>query len=319
MVRLNHSPLFGYIREYLLNSHKSETIFLFVPYVKTKVLEKLLDGIKNRAVLVTTWKPRDIQFGSSEISLYPFCRERGIALYVSRSMHLKVYSVGLSSAILATGNVSQMGLLPGGNYEAGAMIEPLTNEDRLFFEKIRREARLVDDKMHEELKEWSEKNKADLPEETSLDDIVSEPKRDYFLISALPMTKSVEDLVSGYRRICSGKSPSDNPETAACVFHDLANYGIEPGMSESKFRQELSFRFFAHPFIQKINELIAPEAYFGSIKEWIQNNCTDVPVPSRRKLTGNVQVLLEWFVRLGNKKYVVDVPGSHSQRIRKTT
>ncbi len=317
MVRLYRSPLFGHIREYLQKSHENETIFLFVPYVRTKVLEKLLDGVKNRAVLVTTWKPRDIQFGSSEISLYPFCRERGIALYVSRNMHLKVYSVGLSSAILATGNVSQSGLLLGGNYEAGTLIEPLTNEDRLFFEKIRREARLVDDKMHEELKEWSEKNKADLPEEASLDDIVSEPKSDYFLISALPMTKSVEDLASGYRRICYGKSPSDDPETTACIFHDLANYDIETGMSKEAFVTELGKRFFAHPFINRIDEFISPEAYFGRIKEWIQDNCTDVPVPSRRELTGNVQVLLEWFVVLGDGKYAIDIPGARSQRIRK--
>ena len=315
---MHHSPLYEHIRKYLQKSHENETIFLFVPYVKTKVLEKLLDGIKNRAVLVTTWKPRDIQFGSSELSLYSFCQERDIALYVSENMHLKVYSVGLSSAILATGNVSQRGLLPEGNYEAGIMIESLTNEDRLFFEKIRREARLVDDKMYEELKEWIEKNKAHLPEETSLNDIISKPTRDYFLISALPMTKNIEDLASGYRRICSGKSPFDDPETAACVFHDLANYEIELGMSESEFRHELSSKFFVHPFIQRIDSFISPEAYFGSIKEWVQNNCTDVPVPSRRALTGNVQVLLEWFVALGSGQYVVDVPGARSQRIRKT-
>lgn len=318
MARLYRSPLFEHIREYLKKGHENDTIFLFVPYVKTRVLEKLLDGIKNRTVLVTTWRPRDIQFGSSELSLYPFCQERGIALYVSENMHLKVYSVGLYSVILATGNVSQSGLLPGGNYEAGTMITPLTNKDRLFFEKIRREARLVDGKMYEELKKWSEKNKADLPEEASLDDVISRPKQDDFLISALPMTKSIEDLVSGYRRICADKSPSDDPETAACVFHDLANYGIELGMSEPKFRQELSSRFFAHPFIQRIDSFIEPGAYFGSIKEWVQNNCTDVPVPSRRELTGNVQVLLEWFVALGSGQYVVDVPGARSQRIRKT-
>lgn len=317
MVRLYHSPLFGHIREYLQKGHENETIFLFVPYVRTKVLEKLLDGIRNRVVLVTTWKPRDIQFGSSEISLYPFCQERGIALYVSENMHLKVYSVGLSSVILATGNVSQMGLLPGGNYEVGTMIESLTNEDRLVFEKIRREARLVDDKMYEELMEWSEKNKADLPEEASLDDIISKPKRDYFLISALPMTKSVEDLASGYQRISSGKSPSDDPETTACIFHDLANYDIETGMSKEAFMTELGKRFFAHPFINQIDEFISPEAYFGRIKEWIQDNCTDVPVPSRRELTGNVQVLLEWFVVLGDGKYAIDIPGARSQRIRK--
>ena len=81
--------------------------------------------------------------------------------------------------------------------------------------------------------------------------------------------------------------------------------------------QELSAKFFSHSFIQKIDEFIAPEAYFGRIKEWIQDNCTDVPVPSRRELTGNVQVLLEWFERLGGGKYEIDIPGRHSQRIKK--
>ena len=167
--------------------------------------------------------------------------------------------------------------------------------------------------------EWGEKNKADLPEETSLNDIISDPKRDHFLISALPMTKSVEDLASGYQRISSGKSPSDDPETTACIFHDLANYNIKTGMSKKVFVTELGKQFFTHPFISRIDEFINPEAYFGRIKEWIQDNCTDVPVPSRRELTGNVQVLLEWFVVLGNGKYAIDIPGRHSQRIKKIT
>ena len=86
---------------------------------------------------------------------------------------------------------------------------------------------------------------------------------------------------------------------------------------EDQFLKKLKIQFFAHPFIQKIDEFINPEAYFGSIKEWVQNNCTDVPVPSRRELTGNVQVLYDWFEKLGDGKYVIDVPGSHSQRITK--
>ena len=51
-------------------------------------------------------------------------------------------------------------LLPDGNYEAATVLEHLTVEDRLYFEKIRREARLVGDAMYEELKKWSEENKA---------------------------------------------------------------------------------------------------------------------------------------------------------------
>ena len=232
-------------------------------------------------------------------------------------MHLKVYSANFDSAILATGNVSRRGLLPGGNHEAGTLLGHLANEDRLFFEKIRQEARLVDGVMYEKIKSWIEANEVKLPEQVELEDIMPAPKKDDFLISALPMTRSVDELVAGYAQISLGQVPADDPETAGCIFHDLANYDIETGLPEEEFVRRLITGFFAHPFIQRIDEFIAPEAYFGRIKEWIQCNCTDVPVPSRRELTGNVQVLLEWFVRLGGGRYLVDVPGARSQRIRK--
>ena len=233
-------------------------------------------------------------------------------------MHLKVYSAGLDSAVLATGNVSHSGLMPGGNHEAGTLLEHLTNADRLFFERIRREARIVNDAMYEKLKGWIVANPADSSEQVDLEDVVPAPKKDDFLISALPMTRSVDELVAGYAKISSDEMPSDNPETAGCIFHDLANYDIETGLSEAEFVQRLTSRFFAHPFIQMIDKFIDPEAYFGRIKAWVQNNCVDVPVPSKRELTGNVQVLLNWFEVLGKGKYKVDVPGARSQRIRKT-
>ena len=171
--------------------------------------------------------------------------------------------------------------------------------------------------MYGKLKRWIDANPADSPNPVDLEDVVPVPKKDDFLISALPMTRSVDDLVSGYTRMSSDSTPSDDPEVAACIFHDLANYGIGPGLSEREFRQVLSEKFFAHPFIRKIDEFISPEAYFGQIKEWIQDNCTDVPVPSRRELTGNVQVLYDWFESLGGKRYGVDVPGKRSQRLYK--
>ena len=279
-------------------------------------MAKLLDGITNRTVIITTWNPRDVLFGSSDLELWPFCKEHGITLYVSENMHLKIYSAGLNSAILATGNVSHNGLEPDGNYEAATIIESLSVQDKLFFEKIRKEARLVDDKLYEELKKWSEDNKISLPKWLKLSEIVSSPKKDDFSVAALPMTCRVEDLVLGYQKIASGLEPSDDSETSACIFHDLINYDIAKDLSETEFVQELSAKFFSHPFIRRI-EFIAPEAYFGRIKEWIQDNCTDVPVPSRRELTGNVQVLLEWFEVLGNDRYAIDVPGARSQRIRR--
>ena len=314
---LIHSPLFGPLREYLAGGDTgAETTFLFVPYARADVAAKLLDGIRNRVVVVTTWNPADLASGSSDAGLYPFCRERGYALYVSQDLHLKAYSVGLGDAVLATGNVSRRGLLPGGNYEAAVRVV-LGPSDRLFLEQIRRGARLVDDAVYGAVMGWLEDNRAEPAEVRSLEDIAPRPDADDFLISALPMTRSVGDLAAGYARMAAGRQPSDDPETAACIFHDLANYGVPPGLDGDGFLRELSSKFFAHPFIRRIDGFIDPEAYFGRIKEWVQDNCADVPVPSRRELTGNVQVLLEWFVALGGGRYEVDVPGRRSQRIRR--
>ena len=317
MGALYHSPLFERIREYFQCSHQDDTLFLFVPYIKTDVLESLLEGIPNKTVIVTTWEPGDIQTGSSELSLYPFCQRRNVALYVSQGLHLKAYSVGLVSAILATGNVSRRGLLPGGNYEAATKLD-LPAGDQIFFRRILQKARLVDGAMYEELVAWSKANHTDIPDLPTLNGVISSRRTDDFLVSALPMTRGVDKLVAGYRRISVGLRPSEDSETAACIIHDLVNYNIDSGLDDEEFMQSLTAAFFAHPFIRKIDEFISPEAYFGRIKEWIQDSCTDVPVPSRRELTGNVQVLLEWFVKLGDGRYTVDIPGIRSQRIRKT-
>ena len=130
------------------------------------------------------------------------------------------------------------------------------------------------------------------------------------------MTRNVDDLIKGYENINSELKPSENDETSNCIYHDLTNYHIESGLSQEEFLKKLKIQFFSHQFIKKIDELINPEAYFGRVKEWVQKNCTTVPLPRRWELTENVQTLYDWFVKLDDGKYVVDAP-NYSQRIQK--
>ena len=246
MDKLYHSPLFEHIRGYILNALVHETIFLFVPYIQAEILEKLLDGLVNKAVIITTWEPRDLLSGASDLAVYQFCRERRIALYVSEKTHLKVYSVGLISAVVATGNASWRGLMEGGNYEAAVLVDRLTNVDRFFFETIRANARLVDDAMYSELKAWVQLNTTNAPGMPDLKEVISEAGSDAFLISALPMTHSVGTLAAGYARIRAGQDPSDDRDVTTCIFHDLANYSIPMGLSDSEFRRDLSASFPPH-------------------------------------------------------------------------
>ena len=310
------SPLFEEIRNYLTQAGTDKQIFLYVPYIKTSALEKLIDGIENKITIITNWSRKNLRSSSSDLTLYQFCKERKITLYNNEKIHLKVYSVNLENMILATGNISQHGLMQGGNVEMATFIEKISIKDRLFLEQIRSESTRINDEFYEERAKYLQENPPISPEEEPL--TTPEPiTKDEFLISALPMTRDISILKRAYDRLNQGLSPNNDQEISDCVYHDLSNYGIKLGHSQDEFLYLLKEKFFAHPFIQRIDQFLTPSGQFGQIKQWVQENCTDVPIPSRRELTGNVQVLFEWFEKLGDGKYKMDVPGEHSQRLCK--
>ena len=135
MTELIKSPLFEEIRNYLKTADPEKQIFLYVPYIKTKTLSKLVDGIKN-VTIITTWHTRDLVLGSSEVELYQFCKEHNYTLYVKQNIHLKVYSIALDSAIVASGNISQGGL-EGGNYECGVLVKELLFQTEHSLKKLK--------------------------------------------------------------------------------------------------------------------------------------------------------------------------------------
>ena len=148
------SPLFEEIRNYLKTADPEKQIFLYVPYIKTNSLEKLIDGIENKITIITDWSRKNLRSSSSDLTLYPFCKERKITLYNNEKIHLKVYSVNLENMILATGNISRHGLMHGGNVEMATFIEKISVEDRLFLEQIRSESTKINDEFYEERVEF---------------------------------------------------------------------------------------------------------------------------------------------------------------------
>ena len=200
--------------------------------------------------------------------------------------------------------------------ECATLIHDLSDNDRLYFASIQKNSVLVDDDLYTWAKIWISKQevKPAVMDGHEIDDQMYKKKA--FLISALPMSRTVDELVQCYFDI-EKNNVIENTEMRNCAFHDIANYSIPMGLSADEFHSRLKKSFFEHPFVIKIDEFIEDGEHFGAIKAWIQDNCVDVPVPSRRELTGNVQVLLKWFENLGDGLYVVDIPGKHSQRIYK--
>lgn len=311
-----HSPLLGHVREYVM-SRNGEGLALYViaPYVRADALEAVLEGATSSVSVITTWRADDLASGASDLSLWPYCRERGHALYLNDRIHLKVFSAGMRGYLLSTGNVSERGMREGGSLEMGVVVDRASPADRMYLEGIRAGAALVTEADYAARRAWLDSLSPRAA--PAAPPWPQPPRRDEFLTSALPMTRDVGDVLAGYEKIARGEEPSPDAETADCIYHDLANYGIGPGLRRAELESALARAFFAHPFVGRVDSMIDPEAYFGRVKEWVQRECTDVPVPSRRDLTGNVQVLYAWFERLGGGRYAIDVPGERSQRIRR--
>ena len=314
------SPLFQEYKDFFKKSKNYSQIFLYVPYIKTKILEKLVEGIKTQITIITTWHINDLISGSSELELYKFCQNHNIALYINNKIHLKVYSVNLESAIITSGNISQNGLMDGGNYEIGVLVDKLEISDRMYLEKIKREAIFVDDDVFQIYLDVYEKSKKEVPDQIDFKDPEIILEKDYFLKSALPMTESISELIDGYNKINLNEEPSNDQEIINCIYHDLANYEIETGLSEKEFRDKLKKQFFSHPFTKKIEEFIdtSERTQFGFIKRWVREHCTDVPLPRPFEFTKNIQILYHWFVELGDGEYEIYKYGEHTESIRKT-
>ena len=49
---LIQSPLFNEIRKYLSETNEEEQIFLYVPYIQSKIIDKLLKDIPNQVSVI---------------------------------------------------------------------------------------------------------------------------------------------------------------------------------------------------------------------------------------------------------------------------
>jgi hypothetical protein len=292
----------------------SQTLFIFSPYIKLETLIALIDGSEKVKAVFVRWETKDLILGSSDLEIYPYLKSKGIALYRNSRLHLKAFLDEYKKCFLTSANISSRALnLPpysNYNYEIGTLVEDLGIEDRLYFQIIESDSILITDNIYKQLNEQLPVKKKEFPDEEEFHFKFEAPDKD-FLISALPMTYSVETLF----RIYEDKEFVNDLELN-CVLHDLAVYKIPLGLPSTEFREKLTEAFFSHRFVKSFltNLERTGEVYFGTAKEWIHKNCTDVPTPRKWEITENIQILYKWIVKLGNGKYEVDRP-NYSERL----
>ena len=309
----NSNP-FNEIRNLFLSAKHS--IVIFSPYIKSSALEKLLKDIEVPITIITTWKIKDLLLGYSELELYNLSCKPGlkVQVFISNSIHLKIYIKDWNSCIFGSANAtaSGLGIAKNSNYEICGSVSEIDPGSLLYLRGILNESDLLDSELYDEfVSELGKLEKIELPKEVELTSL----KRSEFLISKLPMSRSVSILFDIYVNI----EFASNKEDKDCALHDIALYKIPSGLTPKDFDAYLQEAFFSSVFTGAFISYICDSGkYFGEVKAWIQKNCQDVPVPSRRDLTGNIQVLYRWVEYLGNGAYRVDRP-NYSEKILKIT
>lgn len=299
---------FERVKDFLATA--DEEIVIFAPYIKVPVFTNLVLGNFAAITIVSRLSANDIVTGASDIELFPYCQEIGAKLFFDNRIHLKAYIRDWESMIVGSSNVTGRGLATTDsyNFELNYVLSPIPASTTVYLRSILNGATLVTEELFRSFESHVDSLPAiELPVEPELP--LGEEKR--FLISSLPMSRSISDFYEIYRR----NYTAHDSESLQCALHDAAIYNLPENLGAADFRSHVRNAFFFTPFITQLLKFIDErERYFGEVKVWIQDNCHDVPVPSRRSLTGNIQVLYSWIAELSDGKYRVDRP-RHSERI----
>jgi len=291
-----------------------QDIEIFCPFIKYDTFKAILEHNPTISRVISRWDPHEIVQGASDIEVYKLCKEHGIDFYINKRIHLKATIKSKDSVFHSSANLSSRGLNHNSsinyNHELSTILKLQGIKDLVIFEGIVQESIFVTDEVYEMMADFL----------TDVDYRVNEkdpfPKFEemkQFYISQLPTSMDLNTLFEIY----SDRTDKISETEINCAVHDLAIYNIEEGLDYSNFIKALENSFFIHPFINGLMTEVETEGfiYFGRVKQWLQDNCQDVPVPKRRELTETTQVLYKWIEVLGGEKYEIDRP-NHSQRIK---
>jgi hypothetical protein len=302
------------VREYFA-SGAGEIRYIFAPFIQKDTLENVIPMRDTDTVIVTRWRLADLMSGVSDPEVFEWVREHEYTLKIHPKLHAKVYSWDLDTALIGSSNLTNSGMGLGNqpNVEVLHGPTPLPVEIQFKLRQTEKEAQLVTKDDYMKTVEYLENTTTEIPNYGNID-IGEDPE---FLVSQLPMTEEPDVLISVLAGDHSRVLDDLELKERQCVLHDVATYSLDglSGKSEATVREGVRQRFLNHNFINMIVERMDPCIHFGKMKVVVQENCADVPTPSRRELTGNIQVLYNWFPKVAPDRFKHNIPGSHSERL----
>ncbi|WBL25721.1 hypothetical protein [Zunongwangia sp. HGR-M22] len=292
----------------------NEKVTIFSAYIKLDEIKKI-NRSKNVKRIIVRWEILDLCKEVSDLEVYDYCQENQIALFRNTRLHMKVMWNDNGSVLFGSANITNKGIGENGrfNYELNGLKEKIEFNTIKYFNQILKESQYLNDSLYSKIAAQVEKiGKIEEPQEPYIIKSLEEKLQNKFLLSDLPMSRTVDNLYNTYSRL----ENSTNEELLYAA-HDLALYELPDSLDRNNFDQLLGLKFNSHPFIIALKQNIAEEQSmrYGSVLRWIQTNTTTVPTPRSWELKKEliVNILYDWICHF-DKNFTYSKP-RHSEVI----
>lgn len=312
MYFVSSSELFSDVKKFIVDSRQ---ITLYSAYINSKIIKRLNLG-NNISQIIVRWEIADLVNSASDLDLYNYCNENRIKLFRNTRLHLKAIVNDANQIIFGSSNYTNKGLAltEDYNFEFNSNVENLGSSDLLYLNKILRDSEYVDETKFNLIKSEVDKYKKlkfEIKEIPTVKNSI-----DNFLISQLPMSKSLELLFEYYK---NGKYNSIEDQN--CFIHDLVLFNItSPSLNYADFFGQLKISFNKHEFVLKLKEFIKYQPdqslRYGGVVDWIKHNTTTVPTPLSWELKEQeiVNILYYWITNF-DSDFTTSIPGRRSEVI----
>jgi len=264
------------------------------------------------------WEIKDLHQGASDLELFQYCKENQIALYRNTRIHLKCLINEKNEVLLGSANITASGIgeiSNNYNFELNSMNENIDFSDTLYLDKIVSRSEYVTEALYEDIKNRIA-SLEDFNNQNELYQLIEVETMkkgiDYFLMSELPMFRSIESLY-----FAAQNTHKLDSLDIKCISHDIATYDLNLNLTEDAFYLDLKSKFNTHPFIISLKGEVKNDRRqslgYGSVVRWITEHTTTVPTPISWELKQQqvVNTLYNWLCYF-DPEFVVERP-NHSE------
>lgn len=286
--------------------------FAFVPFVKRSALEALVSRVdlSKDFNLVVRWKPDDIRSGVSDLSVYEFAKERGLKLYRSRDLHLKLFIYPDDQAFLTSGNLTGRGLgdQEDRNLEVGVQVS-LGPSDWSQVNKI------IEDSVEvtQEMVDWLDEHASPKRSSSTFPPEPDWRKAGGFAITDFPAIQSPDEFFRLYQMDPSELSVSESRDYG----QDSMTFRVPSGLGKEELWDRLASSLRSQSYVRHLLDWVKEEETlrFGTITQWAHSHCEDRPIPNRKEIKTYLSHLYNWMdVLLDEVSWFV--PGEWTQVLR---